>query len=76
MLQENYNIINTVQATEHCVTFILAHFILCILILLFLCCCPTTFHYYTSARLGVCFPAVSMLAVLLSLLFNLILVVT
>ncbi len=59
-----------VQAIEHCVTFILAHFILCILILLFrvvVLPLSTTSWCVLAADWSVvssCFPAVSMLAVL------------
>ena len=50
----------TVQASEHCgVTFILTHFILCILILSFPCCCPTTFCVLAAdwSVVRACFPA-------------------
>ncbi len=53
---------------EHCVTFILTHFILCILILLFPCCCPTTFHYFRSA--GVCWQLIGQLLAMLSSCFH------
>ncbi len=49
----------TVQATEHCVTFIINSLYFVCFNLIISCCCPTTFHYFRSP--GVCWQLIGQL---------------